>query len=490
MTDVVIRNLQKSPSWIVLVIGVLVSLIPVFLPGYSAAWVLFWMLAVLSLPWTLTRSFTMRLTVFFCLLASADFAKRLVFLLDDQAGFSQYVIYLFPYLYYFIVLLLPWGLSHLRHGLPRYQIWVWALIIVMLFNTWLSGSTSIIAKAAATALLILPWTIILIAAEHPESIISVGRALVVIGILNALYAAFHRVFGPSAIELRWMQSTSEFSIGASHLEAFVSQRYGGVNVWRPIGLQADSFTLALFCLNVYAMAWMLRVQRRMSARIFYFVSVFLLGGIMLSLVRTVWVAALAMIAFFFLARRFAFLARPPIVMVLMLAMFFVADIASSMLYSFMWLAGVIKMPILARVLTTGTLEARAGSINAFVESLPRFLFHGYGLAASSWITSKFGGFADLPLNFGKHNVVIEYLWYVGAPGLILLFAIPFFALQSVWKACSESGKVHSDLPALAAAYVIAMYLTGLGNGGAFLAPNFFYLMGILFSAKYHSRSAA
>jgi len=490
MTDVVIRNLQKSPSWIVLVSGVLASLIPVFLPGYSAAWILFWTLAVLSLPWTLTRSFTMRLTVFFCLLALADFAKRLVFLLNDQAGFSQYVIYLFPYLYYFMVLLLPWGLSHLRHGLPRYQIWVWALIIVMLFNTWLSGSTSIIAKAAATALLILPWTLILIAAEHPESIISVGRALVVIGILNALYAAFHWVFGPSAIELRWMQSTSEFSIGASHLEAFVSQRYGGVNVWRPIGLQADSFTLALFCLNVYAMAWVLRVRRRMSARIFYFVSVFLLGGIMLSLVRTVWVAALAMIAFFFLARRFAFLARPPIVMVLMLAMFFVADIASSMLYSFMWLAGVIKMPILARALTTGTLEARAGSINAFVESLPRFLFHGYGLAASSWITSKFGGFADLPLNFGKHNVVIEYLWYVGMPGLILFFAIPFFALQSVWQACSRDGKVHSDFPALAAAYVIAMYLTGLGNGGAFLAPNFFYLMGILFSAKYHSRNVA
>nr|BAL53460.1 hypothetical protein HGMM_F07B11C15 [uncultured Chloroflexota bacterium]BAL55901.1 hypothetical protein HGMM_F32G01C11 [uncultured Chloroflexota bacterium] len=227
-----------------LAITVFAGLVLVLRPDLSAAWVLFWALIALCLPWALSGSFAQRLTVFFCLLAFVDFAKRLVFLLDGQAGWSQYAVYVFPYMYYIAFLLLPWGWGRLLRGIPRNHLWIWGLIAVMLANTWLATETSIAAKLAATALLIMPWTMVAIASDHFEAIPSVWRALVVIGILNAGYAAWNFFFGPTLVELRWAHATSEFSIGADHLMAFLTNRYGGVNVWRPIGFQADSFTLA------------------------------------------------------------------------------------------------------------------------------------------------------------------------------------------------------------------------------------------------------
>lgn len=477
MNSALARNFQKYPYWVILAIEILASLMLVLHPNYSAAWVLFWALAALSLPWAFSHSFTARLTFFFFLLAFADFAKRLVFLANDQAGWSQYAVYLFPYFYYIVVLLLPWGLGLLRRGVPRAHVWIWGLIAVMLLNTWLPSATSTTAKLAATALLIMPWTMIAMASDHPESATSVWRALVVIGVLNALYAALHFLFGPTPIEVRWARAAGEFSIGASHLEASLLQRYSRVlNVWRPIGFQADAFTLALFCLNTFAMAWMLRIRKKMSSGAFYLISVFLLGGVLLSLVRTVWVAAMGMIAYAVLARRWRWLARPQVVILAMPAAFVASGLASVLLYQLRWLATVVGNPILARALTFGTLAARMGSLTAFWQSLPRFLLSGYGMAASPWITSKFGGFASLPSNFGEHNALVEYLWYLGLPGLVLFFAVLYISMRSVWRAY-RNGHVSAHFMALAAAYLLALYVTGLGNGGVFLNMYFFLMLG-------------
>jgi hypothetical protein len=162
----------------------------------------------------------------------------------------------------------------------------------------------------------------------------------------------------------------------------------------------------------------------------------------------------------------------------MLATFAASGLASALLYQLKWLAAVIGNPILARALTFGTLEARMGSLAAFWQALPRFLLSGYGLAASSWITSKFGGFSSLPPNFGEHNVIVEYLWYLGLPGFILFFAVFYVSMRSVWRAY-HNGDVSTNWMALAAAYLLALFVTGLGNGGAFLNMYFFFVTGIL-----------
>lgn len=444
------------------------------------AWTLFWVLMALSLPWMLRKSFPSRVVIFFVLLAFADWTKRLVFLASDQVLWSQYAVYLLPYLYYLVVLLVPWGLARLQRGLPRAEGWLWIFILLMLGNTWLRIETSITAKLAATALLILPWMMVALIVDYPKAIVPTWRVLVIIGVLNAFYALWHFLGGPTPIELRWAQATSEFSIGADHLAAFLENRYGGTsNVWRPIGFQSDSFTLALFCLNAFAMAWMLREQRKISLLTFFLVSGFLLGGILLSLVRTIWVTTLGMIVYAFLGRRWHSLGRPRTILIMILALFVVSALLSAFLYSFMWLAGTIGNPILARALTFGTLEARMGSLTAFVESLPRFLLTGYGMAASPWITSKFGGFGFLPPNFGNHNVVVEYLWYLGLPGVVLLFLLFYLAAQSVWKAYRE-GKVSAGFMSVASAYLLAMFTSGLGNGGVFLNMFFFFMLGAMF----------
>jgi len=428
------------------------------------------------------------MSTFFTLLSFADFGKRTVFLMPDQAGWSQYAIYLFPYLYYFISLLLPWALTRLRRGLTRRQALALSMVGLMLLNTWMAQDTSLIAKGVATALLIIPWTMIAVATDHPEAATPVGRVLILMGVLNVLYGAWQFSFGPTPIEVNWARASGEFSIGADHILAFLSDRYGGVNVYRPFGLQADAFTFALFNLNALALAWMLRLEKSIQAGAFYLIALLLLSGILLSLVRTVWVAALGLIMYFLLARRYTSLAKPSSVMGVMFGAFLAAALIAALLYPLKWLAGMVSNPLLARALTFGTLEARMGSMSAFWESLPRFLFSGYGLAASPWMTSKFGGFQGLPLNFGEHNVLVEYLWYVGLPGLVLFFVIIYFSLQSVWKAY-RSGNVSADFMALCAAYLLAMYVTGLGNGGVFLNMYFFFITGYMLGLNVQRRKS-
>jgi hypothetical protein len=115
-------NFRKTDLFFMLAVGLLAGLYVALRPDLSAASVLFWTLAALSLPWALSRTLTARLIFFFCLLAFVDFLKRLVFLLDGLVNWSQYAIYLFPYLYYFSVVLLPWGWTRLRRGISHNQL--------------------------------------------------------------------------------------------------------------------------------------------------------------------------------------------------------------------------------------------------------------------------------------------------------------------------------------------------------------------------------
>jgi len=214
---------------------------------------------------------------------------------------------------------------------------------------------------------------------------------------------------------------------------------------------------------------------------FILASVFLLGGIVLSLVRTVWVAAAVMIAYAILAKRARWMARPAAVVSFMAISFFGASIAVNMLYSVRQLVDVSNNPIIARALTFGTLYDRIRSVDMFWKSLPQLWLRGYGYAADSWITSKFGGFTSLPVNFSEHNVVVELLWYFGLPGLILFSAVVFVALSHVWRYSPNDGLARATL-GLLAAYVLGMYFTGLANGAVFLNFYFFFMLGNMLAA--------
>lgn len=467
--------------------GVSAGLAIALLPAWRMALALALVVVCVAALITAAGPVSVRFAVALGLLASADFAKRLVFLETGQSAWSQYLLFLLPFLYFFITLLIPWLLSLSVRRLSAGQWAIIAFTTLLLLNTWLTNESNLKAKAAASALLVLPWLMAAVAAEYPKSLPLAARTLVGLGLVSALYGSWQFFFGPTAIDLNWTGASDEISIGADQIIAFLTNRYGIINVFRPSGWQGDAFTFGLFCYTAFIFAWLLYEQQLLRKRSFSLVAIILLAGVLICMVRTIWVGIAGTILYALLARRWPILLRPGVVIALMICGFFAANLATNLLYPFMWLASIIKNPLVARVLMFGTLADRVRSVEAFWQALPHLLVSGYGAAASSWITYKFGGMAILPRNYAEHNVVVEQLYYSGLPGLALFFSIIYLALRQSWQKM-QCGVWTQGLAAVFAALLLGLYLTGLGNGGVFLNLYFFFILGLMLAKQNNLRS--
>lgn len=426
-----------------------------------------------------------RFLVLFSIVSCVDFLKRVVFLLPDQEGFSQYVVYVLPYLYFALAFLLPAVIRSIQQPV-EINPYLLLFIFWMLTNTWIASDTNVVAKLAASVFLLMPWLMVSVARQSSQSFLIVGKTIIFFGILNTLYGLIQFVYGPTIIERNWSQSVADFSIGAQHVQAFLFNWFGGVNFYRPIGLQADAYTFGLFSLNAFVFTWLLGLQRNIQLRYLIPVSAVLLLGVFISTVRSIWVSTFFFIVYAVLASRIRIFSRTWFVLISMGLIFYSANFFANLLFPLIGLASGIQNPFFARVLTFGTLADRVGAWDAFWQDLPNLLFLGTGFAASPWITSKFGGFSNLPLNYGKHNFFNEYLWWGGLLGLILTILILVKAFQ---KAESEYREGKISLPTLGsfAAYLLSMVLLGQGNGSAFLNLIFFYLIAKMYSPSLQGR---
>jgi hypothetical protein len=418
-----------------------------------------------------------RLAALFGLWAVSDFAKKLTFLVPDQQLWAQFGPFLLPFGFFALAILIPWARTHLTLRPTRLQLLVGTYLMIALVNTWLSGGAGLVSKAAATALLVMPWSLVAVSASYPRSLSAVCRVFVVMAVASALYAGLQFVLGPTPIELGWARATGELSIGASHLTSVLSGSED-FYLWRIIGFQADEFTFALFMLNGITAAWLLHAGGELDRRLFWVVVGVLLAAIGVSLVRTAWVAAAALIGYVLVSRRVKPLTKPLIVMGMLVGLFFAGDVAAITLEGLKGLAQESLPPVLRRSITFGTLDARSGATAALFSALGPRAVTGQGYAASDWITNKFGGFDLLPDNFSKHNALVELLWYVGIPGLAVAGAIVFHALRQGARAASLGRLPREELRILLG-YLICMYLTGLSVAGVFLSFPFFYFLGIL-----------
>lgn len=446
-----------------------------FLYSWSFATLLVgFLLAVVGIP-ALTKSIEWRLVALFSLLAVGDFLKKATFLVDDQALWSQFLVFLLAWVYFVVAILTPWIIQGGWRRLTSLHRLVFVFIAVALINTWISKDGTLVAKGAATGLLIAPWLMISVASSHPRAISSVSTVLVGFGVLSAIYGIFQFLFGPTAVELNWAEQTGRLSIGATHLLDSLEGEQTTF-IWRITGFQPDAFTFALFMMTSIFSAWILRRRRKISSRQFLAASTLFAAAITLSLVRTVWIASVALVGYTLLARRFRFLLKPVTLLSIYAAAFFLGDVASFALYRFTPLAQAVTDPALRRAVTLGTLAARKGAIEAFLNTLPDRWISGIGYAASPWITNKFGGFATLPENFSSHNVMVELLWYVGLPGLVLFVAVVWRVVNHAYRGYRADVISHKSL-SLLFGYLLAMYLTGLGNGGVFLSFYYFFFLG-------------
>ena len=434
------------------------------------------LIATIALPGLLS-SMEARLASFFALYAVSEFLKKATFLIDGQDTWSQFIVFLLPFGFFLAAVLIPWTRQIRWRNLTTLQWLVFGFVVVATANTWLSENTSLVAKASATALLVAPWLMIAVASEYPYSIKPVAKVLIAFGLLSALYGVIQFIFGPTPVELRWVEQTGRLSIGATHLlEVLEGVSYAFI--WRITGLQPDEFTFAMFMMTGLASAWMLRLKESISWLGFVVISGVFVTAIALSLVRTIWVATVIMVVFALIARRLSWLTNPRVLVPLLAVLFFAADIASAFLNQFASVAALAENPFLRRAITFGTLDARMGAAEAFAAQLPNHWIGGFGYAASPWISQKFGGFNSLPINFSLHNAPLEFLLYFGVLGLLLFFLILWAAISRGHRAM-KIGLLPMPTLAVLTAYISAMYLTGLSNGSVFLGFAFFFFLGAL-----------
>lgn len=467
-----------------LLLGVLVAVVVVELWGWAAAMTVLLASASMLAPVFLHRRRTIRFVGFFVLLATSDFLKRLVFLVPEQYLWSQYIVWLLPHFYYVFLLFIPWLVSNPKQVwyAVRYNGLVVAFIVLALLNTWLAPGFSVVARLAATGLLIMPWTMVLIASTTPDALTPVCKTLVVTGVVSTFYAFWQFTFGPTPVELNWAWATSEVSIGAQHLTVILEDTPGFGSVWRVIGLQADAFTFGMFSLTASVAALILyRLQDQEHRRFPW--AIFVTGlGVVLSLVRTVWVSFVMFFMFAWAWHSFRFVRRPGVLLAALIGIFFAANLAAGILYSMFQL---IPMPennaVLQRILILGTLEARKEALNIFVSELPARWLNGFGYAASEWLASKFSSETMLPANFASHNALVELLWFLGVPGVVLFFALIYHLFKfnrKRWYAGTDQERI---IRALLLAYVFAVFTSGLGNGSAFWGYYLFFFLGISLS---------
>jgi hypothetical protein len=307
-----------------------------------------------------------------------------------------------------------------------------------------------------------------------------ARTLVWWGVLSALYGCWQLIFGPTIVELNWAESAGELSIGASHLANFLGVEMLGISVWRITGMQPDAFTFAMYSMTACSAAFLLKNSGKMETSKFLLIGTVLLIGITFSLVRTVWISFLTAVAFTLFGRRHPVLLRPSVLFVSMIALFFIGDMMAIFLYNYSFgTYSVSANPLIVRALSTGTLEARMGSVGTFLSILPERAFYGLGYASNSWIAGKFGFAVDLRSMVNNHNVFVELMLYVGLPGLLLFLYILYEISKLIAQSLKEDYRATHNSGSVISAYLIGMLATGLGNGGVFLNYYFFFFAGAL-----------
>ncbi len=482
-------TISRQSSWLIpasLVGFICLTLsLPVLLPRWSGGLLLTGLTLALALGASLRGGITRRLGVFFSLLAVADFLKRLVFLFPDQDSWSQYIPWLTPTFYYIFMILLPLLIT--RGPLPILRLpltWpVLGYIIVAMLNTWAAGGVSLAAKMAATVLLILPWTMMLVAAMYSQAIFSVARSLAFWGTLSAIYGLWQFVLGPTPIEINWASGVSGISIGAEHLAVFLRGEQFGAPVWRVIGLQADAFTFGFFLLVSYVSVMLLRSESKINSTQFALAIVIIAAGIVISLVRTIWLSFIVFLLWSRIARTTSRAVHPLVATMVIISAFVAVEFASDQIYELREFSVTVDNPILARSMIFGTVEARQNALDIFISLLPAHWLSGLGYGISPWLTGKFGTEIALPPNFAAHNAVVEILWYTGLPG-VLLFLITFYkALAVNWQFYTHGLGTDRGVRMILPALLIAMFVSGLGNGGVFLGYYFFFFTGILSGSR-------
>lgn len=450
--------------------------------GYTSAILIVLFLAVYAASKSIKYGNYQHLGILFATYILADILKKIVFIIPAQDPVSQYLVVVFPHLFFFACLLIPFYLHRGKHPAQPFVL-IHLLILVFLFSTWISPGYTITAKLTASAYLVMPWLLVVIVPHLDRGIDLALRTIVILGIASSGYAVLQTFVGPTPIETNWATNVAGFSIGANHLLLAAQSEGFALSYWRPGGFQADALTLGVLAFTGIASALLL-ADRNLISRRFLFVAITLLFiGLAVCLVRSVWAGFAVFTLFVFLFYRFNLILKPKLIITVLLAGFFLSQQLFAVLHSdFFLLNANADTAFFARALTTGTLAARLDGGAALLDAIFTFPVFGLGGASAAIITSKFSGTGGVGDYFDAHNFLVEMVYQYGAVGTLLVLYFLYRTIKQLVP-YSQTRATH-NASVIVAGYIIAMTAMGLAAGSAFLNFYFFLFCGIAWSAHY------
>jgi hypothetical protein len=403
-----------------------------------------------------------------------QFLKRAIFLLGPQQRFVYYGFQTLPA----VILGIAAASALFFIAKDKWPLSVKILILwgfLGVFNTAISSRsnplTGIISATAAT----WPLLAIFVGMAMPSTAWrSISRLFLWLIVISAIYGFVQYFGGYTIFDKAWALGTHAYSIQASKVYAVLT---GETTEVRAYSYYADHLTWGLFLVTA-----LLFISASVSARVapkrwVYIALIPALTGIVLCATRTVSVALLGALIIHKIISRRGF-RRPLLVMASVFASFGLVLWLGGYLLTHNIFSGVVSSRLLQRYETTGTISARVSAPDLFIEMLPTHLLLGEGYASTGYYreTEHYQAFRKEAYS---HNVIVDTLLTTGLVGVAVIILFLYAWLREAFWVVRSSALLHAKALRWLIAATVGLVLTGGLNGGSFLSPYFFLLVGIV-----------
>lgn len=349
--------------------------------------------------------------------------KRMFFLSPDENYFGQYV---------------PLGLAlacsivisikgiHARHreGLDFTDKALLAFILALAAGIIFSQTLSLDAKVIMLAFAVTPYSIFYAfraAGKDPGFLPGFCKAMVIFGLIAAVYGLPQFIWGPTWIDRHWAESSGDFSVNA---QTVLSAITSGA-VMRPYSLFSDHFTYGYFLVAAFIALLAGEWPHQTVAKIL--VGLILLIALGTALTRTAWIALLMALILIALFRHVQISSK--LTPFAVLGLYILLTFSIGFAYERWFPRQDLDEGHIGQAFTLGTLAVRRNADDAFYAGLKQFTLLGdFGASGGAyWLKAKFSG--DLKKEVASrdfddaHNMLINLLSQAGIPGLLafLLF---------------------------------------------------------------------
>lgn len=404
-----------------------------------------------------------------------QFVKRCIFLFGTPSRTSYYSFQALP------AVLLGLGLLASLFVLKDYRLpasakVLLAFLLVSVGNTLLSPGASLFARLGGTAQHTFPITAIFLGMVIPLGAWKrIGALLLGLIVLSSVYGTYQFVHGPTALDRAWAQQAAGYSIEAGKVFYYT---WLGTGEFRAYSYLGDHLTWGFFLVVAFVGVIFARSLRLAPQRWVYIALPFTMVGIFVAQTRTVWVAFLATMLIYRVMTLRGF--RRPLLVITGLFVGFAVVIYGGRWADEHVISRITSNALINRYLTIGTIEARTSAAELFIRVLPTHLFVGEGLGTSGDYSalSNGQGNADYEAQF-SHNIFVDFLLYMGLPGVLLIVAFFYAWLREAFWLISVSDPLRASGLRWLVALFVGMWFTGALNGSTFMGGLFFLVVGVV-----------